>query len=204
MIFLPFYVKYQAFFTLWPEGILSLPVAVCQPVCPSVNFTLIVRAITRHRFELESQNLHQTCMGNCLKMGGASRSFWPFWLRIQGNSACLCNYSSQIWTGTTKFAPNMHHGILGWCWKWGSLTLTFRVILAILIKNSMKFGLFANNNLKWIWVRTAKFAPNVHLWFSRLVLKMGAIDLDLQVHLDLSTDSEFQETAFKRSSCLLI
>ena len=117
---------------------------------------------------------------------GPSRSFWPFWLWIQGNSACLLNHSSQIWTGTTKFAPNMHHGILGWYWKWGSLTLTFKVILVILIKNSRKFGLFAKYNLKWIWVRTAKFAPNVHLWFSRLVLKMGAIDFYLQVHLGLS------------------
>ena len=43
-----------------------------------------------------------------------SRSFWPFWLRILGNSNCPHNNSSQIWARITQFAPNMHPGILSW------------------------------------------------------------------------------------------
>ena len=49
--------------------------------------------------------------------------------------------SSQIWTGITKFAPNMHHGLLsvrvenGGHWLQGHL--------AILTKNFRKFGLSA-------------------------------------------------------------
>ena len=55
-----------------------------------------------------------------------SRSFWPFWLRILGNLACLINNSSQIWAIITKFVPNMHPGILsagienGGHWPWHS------------------------------------------------------------------------------------
>ena len=53
-----------------------------------------------------------------------SRSFLPFWIRILGNSACPCNYPSQIWARITKFAPNMLPGILstgienGGHWPW--------------------------------------------------------------------------------------
>ena len=36
----------------------------------------------------------------------------PFCLRILGNLACLLDNSSQIWARITKFAPNMHLGIL--------------------------------------------------------------------------------------------
>ena len=40
------------------------------------------------------------------------KSFWPFWLRILGNSSCPRNNSSQIRVRITEFAPNMHPGIL--------------------------------------------------------------------------------------------
>ena len=55
-----------------------------------------------------------------------SRSLWPFCLRILGNSACPHDNSSQIWARITKFAPNMHPGILsagienGGHWPWPS------------------------------------------------------------------------------------
>ena len=34
----------------------------CMSVCPSVSKIYLVRMITRHRFELESLNLQQTCI----------------------------------------------------------------------------------------------------------------------------------------------
>ena len=63
-----------------------------------------------------------------------------FGLRILGNMACPHDNSSQIWARITKLAPNMHPGKLGWYWKWRSLTLTFKVILAILTQNCEKCG----------------------------------------------------------------
>ena len=79
---------------------------------------------------------------------------------------------SQIWAGITKFAPNMHHGdTLGWYRKWRSLTLTFKVILAILIQNSRKFGL--SRTFEWIWARITKFAPNMHLWIISAGIENG-------------------------------
>ena len=41
----------------------------------------------------------------------------------------------------TKYNKHVSLDILGWYWKWGSLTLTFKVILTILTQNSSKFGL---------------------------------------------------------------
>ena len=40
-----------------------------------------------------------------------SRSFWPFWLGILGNLACLHDNLWWIWARITKFAPIMHLGI---------------------------------------------------------------------------------------------
>ena len=37
-----------------------------------------------------------------------SRLFWPFWHRIIGNLACLCDNLWWIWARITKLAPNMH------------------------------------------------------------------------------------------------
>ena len=51
---------------LQAEGVLSLPASVRLSVRPSVRPSVrefwLVRTITRHRFELESPNLHQTCI----------------------------------------------------------------------------------------------------------------------------------------------
>ena len=92
-----------------------------------------------------------------------SRSFRPFWHRILGNLACLCNNPIQIWAEITKFAPNMHNGILfsgienSGLWSWPSRSFwPFRQrILGNLA--------CSHNNLKLIWARITKFAPNMHL-----------------------------------------
>ena len=61
IIFLPLYVKYQAFLPYELSGWRDIVVAcVCSSARPSVRKLYLVRAITRHRFELESPNLHQT------------------------------------------------------------------------------------------------------------------------------------------------
>ena len=58
----------------------------------------LVCMITRHRFGLQSPNLHPGIFSACIENKGhwlwPSRSFWPFWLRILGNLACLCDNSS--------------------------------------------------------------------------------------------------------------
>ena len=92
-----------------------------------------------------------------------SRSFWPFWLRILGNLACLRDNSSYIWARIPNFAPNMHPGMLsagienGGHWPWPSRSfwpfwLRFLGNLACL-----------RDNLYLIWARITKFAPNMHL-----------------------------------------
>ena len=138
------------YFYLWPFRLKGychcLRLSVHPSVCPSVNFYLFCTK-TCHRFELESSNLHQTCI-----MG------YSQWVLITGvidldlhfkvilailiqNSrklVCLHSNSSQIWARITKFAPNIHPGY----WKRELLTLTFKVILAILTWNSRKIWLF--------------------------------------------------------------
>ena len=104
-------------------------------VCLFVRKLYLVCTITRHRFELESPNLHQTYIHPGKASAGIengshwpwpSRSFWSFWLRILGNSACPHDYSSHMWARIAKFAPNMHPGIAsagienGGHWLWPS------------------------------------------------------------------------------------
>ena len=121
-----------------------------------------------------------------------SRSFWPFWLRMVGNLACPRDNSSQMWARITKYAPNMHHGMLsagienGGHWPWPS----------------SHFDHFDSEFYELRLVCAATFngfeleSQNLHqiciLGFLRLVLKMGSIDLDLQGHLATST----HKTAF--------
>ena len=150
---------------------------VCPSVCLSVRLFVskhhFLCMITRHRFELESPNLHQTyiiwyfrldskmtvidldykviwviltknyrefgCpLNNASQIWAGiikfppngypgilstgfeneghwrrpSRSLWPFWLRILGNSACPWNNSPQTPAEITKFSSNMHPEIL--------------------------------------------------------------------------------------------
>ena len=122
-----------------------------------------------------------------------SSSFWPFWLRILGNSACLRDNSSHIWARITKFAPNMHPGILSASiehqghWPWPS-------------RSFWLFRLRILGNLACLYVTGNGFelgSPNYHqiciLGFSWLLLKMEVIDPDLQGHLAIIPT---QETAF--------
>ena len=117
-----------------------------------------------------------------------SRSFWPCWRRILGNSACQCDNSSQIWARITKFAPNMRPGILSAGIDlylqdhFGHFDLEFLEIWLVCVMTCNGFELES---------------PNLHqiciLGFSHLLLKMEVIDLDLQGHLAIIP---IQETAF--------
>ena len=97
-----------------------------------------VRAITRHRFGLESRNLHQTCILGYYQLvlitevidldlqdhfGLFDLEFLEIWLVPMIN----CN-------GFELESPNLHQiclfaslDSLNWYWKWRPLTLTFKV-----------------------------------------------------------------------------
>ena len=123
-----------------------------------------------------------------------SRSFWLFYLIIIGNSACPRDNSSQTWTGITKFAPNMHPGILSagiengghWPWPWRSLRPFWLRILGHLV--------CPFNNLQWIWAGTTKVTLNMHIRTFSAGIENGR-------HRPWPSrsfghlDSEFQETA---------
>ena len=131
----------------------------------SVNF---VHTITRHRLELESPNLHQTCILGysqmVLNIGAIDLDrlghFGQFWLIILGHSACPRNNSSQVWVEITKIAPNMHHAVLlagienGDHWPWPSRS--FRPFWLWILGNLA----CARNNL--ILAGLTKFPSNMH------------------------------------------
>ena len=108
--------------------------------CPRHNSSQIWARITK--FAL---NTHPGILSAGIENWGHwmwhSRSFWPFRLRILGNSACPRHNSSQIWARITKFALNTHHGILSagienWGhWMWNSRSFWLRIL--------GKFGLSA-------------------------------------------------------------
>ena len=98
----------------------------------------------------------------------------------------LLDNSSQIWSGITKFAPNMHHEIL-------SANIENEVIDHDLQSQLRHF----DSKVVEIWLfHTIDFngfeleSPNFHqiciLGLSQPVLKMSVIDLDLQGHLAIS------------------
>ena len=105
-----------------------------------------------------------------------SRSFWPFCLKILGNSACLCDNYSQIWARITKFAP----------WPWPSRSF-WTFWLRILRNFTCLHDICNGFELE---------SPNLHqiclLGFAQLVLKMEVIDFNLQGLAIIST----QEIAF--------
>ena len=120
------------------KGVLWLPVSVLRPsVRPSVCKLYLVRTITRHRFRLESQNFYKKMHSVILalvyrKKGhwpGPSRSFWPFWLRILRNLACLHN---NLGNGCELKSQNVHQiCIFRFSWlvlNTGVINLTFKVI----------------------------------------------------------------------------
>ena len=127
-------------------------------------------------------NMHPGILLAGIENGGhwpwPSRSIYLFWLRIIGNSACPCDNSSQNWARITKFAPNMHPGILSsgvenrGYWSWPSRSFWLRILENLVCPC---------DNLLLIWARITKFASNMHLgipsagienghhwpWFSR-------------------------------------
>ena len=113
-----------------------------------------------------------------------SRSFWPFWLRILGNSVCPPDNSSQIWARITKFAPNMQPGILsagienGGHWPWPSRSFwPFN-------QEFLEIWLVGVVTCNGVEIESTNLHQICILGFSRLLLKMEVIDLDLQRHLD--------------------
>ena len=96
-----------------------------KSACPRDNLSQIWDRITK--FTL---NIHPGILSAGIENGGhwpwSSRSFWPFWLKILGNSACPRDNSSHIWARITKFTSNMHTGTLsagienGGHWPWPS------------------------------------------------------------------------------------
>ena len=182
------------------EGVLSLPASVRLSVRLSVRNLFLVCAITRHRFGLESPNLHQTCIlgysrlvlkmeviefGLQVHFGHFDSEFLEIWLV----SAITCHRFGLE-------SPNLHQTcILGY----SRLVLKMEVIEFGL---QVHFGHFDSEFLE-IWFVSAitchRFgleSPNLHqtciLGYSRLVLKMEVIEFGLQVHFG-HFDSEFLE-----------
>ena len=123
------------------EGVLSLPASDRL----SVRKLYLVRTITRDRLELESPNLHQTCITGyfqlVLKMGSLTMTF-KFILPFDSESRKFglsarqpvtdLGYHHQICTKHASWDTQL---------KWRSWTLIFKVILTIVTLNSRKFGL---------------------------------------------------------------
>ena len=106
-------------------------------------------------------------------------------VRPSVNFICPHDNSSQIWAWITKFASNMHHGMIsagnenGGHWPWSSRSF-WPFCLRILGNSACPW----NNSP--IYKGFELESPNLYriciLGFSPLVLKMGVIDLDLQGH----------------------
>ena len=107
--------------TFQAEWVLSLPSSVRLAARPSVCKLYLVRTITRHKFELESSNFHQTCiMGYSwvvLKMEVID-------LELQGHFGHFDSefYEIRLVRVITRHrfvleSPNMHHAcILRYSW----------------------------------------------------------------------------------------
>ena len=121
-----------------PKGIVFA--CVCPSVRPSVCLFVcklyLVRTITRHRFELESPNLHQTCILGYSRLVLKMEVFKVILVILTQNSRKFGLSARLLFTdvGQNRQICTKHASwdSLGWNWKWRSLTLTFKVILAIL------------------------------------------------------------------------
>ena len=134
----------------------------CTLPCPPVNSSHIWARSTEF-----APNMHPWILFAGVEKKGhwswPSRSFWPFWLRILGNSTCSDDNLSHFLARLTKFALNMHPGILlcsietkgHWPWHLRSFWPFHLRILGNLA--------CSHNNLKWIKARIIKFSPNMHL-----------------------------------------
>ena len=85
----------------------------CLPIRPFVRKLELVRTMIRQRLDLWN---NQTCITGysqlVFKIGVIDLGILAFWLRILWNPICPRDNSSQILVGITKFAPNIHPGIL--------------------------------------------------------------------------------------------
>ena len=113
---------------VFPHGLSGWRGIVIACVCPSVHPCVrpsirklyLVCMITQHRFELESSNLPQIyIMGYSqwvLKMEVIDYDlqglFGRFDSKLLRKLTCLHDKPSHVWTRITKFASNMHPGIL--------------------------------------------------------------------------------------------
>ena len=111
IIFHHMYEAYIYILTPWPEAKMGIVVACVCPsihvsVCLSVNF-LLIRTINRQRFELESSNLHPTCI---LEYPRLVLKMEVIDFDLQGHFVHFDSW--QIWAVITKYARNMHPGRL--------------------------------------------------------------------------------------------
>ena len=113
-------------FTPCPSGRRGIVVACVSPsarlsthppIRPSVHELYLPRMIPRHRFEMESPNW----------------SVRKLFLRL------ITCHIFQMESPNLQQTCTMGY----WCWKWRSLTLTFKVVFAILTQNSRKLLLSA-------------------------------------------------------------
>ena len=188
----------EIIFTPWPfrpKGYcrclrVSVRPSVRPSVCPSVRELSLVRTITRHILELESPNLHQTCILGysrlVLKIGVIDRD-------LQGH---LGQFDIEFWeirlvrTITRhRFgleSPNSHQTCILGC---------SCLVLKIGVMDLDLQGHFGHFDLEVWEIRLVRMitlhrfeleSPNLHqtciLEYSRLVLKLKVIDLDLQGH----------------------
>ena len=113
---------------------------ICPSVRPPVHKPYFAHMITRHIFELESLNLWQICIlwysQLVLKIGAIDLDLQGHFghldlefLEIQLIRKITRHRFGMEWPICTKHA---HWDTLVWYWKWGSLTMTFKVTLAIL------------------------------------------------------------------------
>ena len=142
------------------EGVLSL-LSLCLSVCLSLylsvhlwtlpclhnNSSQLWAAITTC-----APDMHHGILWAGIENGGHQSwppcSFWPFCLRILGNLACLHHNWYWIWVGITKFAPNMHLGILSVGIKNRVIDLDIQGHLAILTHKFCSTSLLYTN-LGW-------------------------------------------------------
>ena len=91
-----------------------------------------------------------------------SRSVWVFWLGILGKSACPHDNSSQIWARITKFAPNVHPGILSAVIEnWGHRFWPSRSFWPFWLRILGNLACSRYNSSQ-IWARITTFALNMH------------------------------------------
>ena len=195
------------------EGVFALPASVRPSIrklssCPHDTLSQIWAWITKF-----APNMHHWILPAFIENRGHRpwpwRTFWPFWLRVLENSACLHDNSSQIYTWINKVAPIMHHVILSFGienighWPWISKSFwpienstcpyDYSSYICVGITKftlSMHPVILSTGVLRNLFVRAIKCngceleSPNLHqifiFGFFRLILKMGVIDLDLQ------------------------